>query len=65
MTYQILWPDGIFMTKHPKRQQQSSSSDEEQQQEAERRAKFVHELMIGNERPVVRYFFASMISKLN
>ncbi|KAL1203562.1 hypothetical protein V5N11_033422 [Cardamine amara subsp. amara] len=42
---QILWPDGIFMTKHPKRQQQSSSS-EEQQQEAERRAKFVHELMI-------------------
>ncbi|CAF2083277.1 BnaA06g09920D [Brassica napus] len=43
---QILWPDGIFITKHPKRQQQSSSSDEEQQQEAERRAKFVRELMI-------------------
>ncbi|CAH8382369.1 unnamed protein product [Eruca vesicaria subsp. sativa] len=43
---QILWPDGIFMTKHPKRQQQSSTSDEEQQQEAERRAKFVYELMI-------------------
>ncbi|CAH2037555.1 unnamed protein product [Thlaspi arvense] len=43
---QILWPDGFFITKHPKRQQQSSSSDEEQQQEAERRAKFVHELMI-------------------
>uniref|UniRef100_A0A1J3E999 Sorting nexin-16 n=1 Tax=Noccaea caerulescens TaxID=107243 RepID=A0A1J3E999_NOCCA len=43
---QILWPDGIFMTKHPKRQQQSSISDEEQQQEAERRAKFVHKLMI-------------------
>ncbi|KAH0913149.1 hypothetical protein HID58_036470, partial [Brassica napus] len=43
---QILWPDGIFMTKHPKRKQQSSTSDEEQQQEAERRAKFVHELMI-------------------
>ncbi|XP_019091391.1 PREDICTED: uncharacterized protein LOC104740212 [Camelina sativa] len=43
---QILWPDGIFMTKHPKRQQQSGSSEEEQQQEAERRAKFVHELMI-------------------
>ncbi|KAG2268367.1 hypothetical protein Bca52824_062922 [Brassica carinata] len=42
----ILWPDGIFITKHPKRQQQSSSSDEEQQQEAERRAKFVRELMI-------------------
>lgn len=43
---QILWPDGIFITKHPKRQQQSSSSEEEQQQEAERRAKFVRELMI-------------------
>ncbi|CAH8353823.1 unnamed protein product [Eruca vesicaria subsp. sativa] len=43
---QILWPDGIFMTKHPKRQQQSSISDEEQRQEAERRAKFVRELMI-------------------
>ncbi|EOA39561.1 hypothetical protein CARUB_v10008179mg [Capsella rubella] len=42
---QILWPDGIFMTKHPKRKQQSASS-EEQQQEAERQAKFVHELMI-------------------
>jgi hypothetical protein len=34
------------MTKHPKRQQQSSISEEEQKQEAERRAKFVHELMI-------------------
>ncbi|KAF8086906.1 hypothetical protein N665_0609s0036 [Sinapis alba] len=44
---QILWPDGIFITKHPKRQQQqSSSSEEQQQQEAERRAKFVRELMI-------------------
>ncbi|KAJ0257055.1 Phox [Hirschfeldia incana] len=43
---QILWPDGIFMTKHPKRQQKASSSEEEQQQEAERRAKFVRELMI-------------------
>jgi sorting nexin-13 len=43
---QILWPDGVFMTKHPKRQQQSSISEEEQKQEAERRAKFVHELMI-------------------
>ncbi|CAN8293328.1 unnamed protein product [Cochlearia groenlandica] len=42
----ILWPDGVFITKHPKRQQKSSSSDEEQQQEAERRAKFVRELMI-------------------
>ena len=49
MISQILWPDGIFMTKHPKRKQQSSTSDEEQQQEAERRAKFVHELMIGND----------------
>jgi sorting nexin-13 len=53
MTSQILWPDGVFMTKHPKRQQQSSISEEEQKQEAERRAKFVHELMIGNERPVI------------
>ncbi|GMI93811.1 SORTING NEXIN 3 [Hibiscus trionum] len=63
---QILWPDGIFITKHPKRQRpppssspsQSSphlqspktstpiSSDEQQQLEAERRAKFVYELMI-------------------
>ncbi|CAL9215096.1 unnamed protein product [Arabidopsis halleri] len=43
---QILWPDGVFMTKHPKRQQQSSISEEEQRQEAERRAKFVHELMM-------------------
>ncbi|GKV27027.1 hypothetical protein SLEP1_g36233 [Rubroshorea leprosula] len=64
---QILWPDGIFITKHPRRRQQRSSSlsqssphgqqpaelsslrlSEEQQQEAERRAKFVYELMIEN-----------------
>ncbi|KAK4754305.1 hypothetical protein SAY87_002409 [Trapa incisa] len=63
---QILWPDGIFITKHPKRQRQpppGSSlrttqvqqspevasprpTDEQQQLEAERREKFVYELMI-------------------
>ncbi|KAM7255616.1 hypothetical protein ACFE04_008514 [Oxalis oulophora] len=61
---QILWPDGIFITKHPNRkprpqspspvspsgpQPAASSSprlSEEQQQEADRRAKFVYELMI-------------------
>ncbi|KAE8662980.1 hypothetical protein F3Y22_tig00113124pilonHSYRG00585 [Hibiscus syriacus] len=63
---QILWPDGIFITKHPRRQRppppsspsQAStrpqspetsspiSSDEQKQLEAERRAKFVYELMI-------------------
>ncbi|PSS07436.1 Sorting nexin-13 like [Actinidia chinensis var. chinensis] len=69
---QILWPDGIFLTKHPKRQRPKPSGstpqnspkgqpatpisspkkedirqwDEQQQKEAERRAKFVHELMI-------------------
>ncbi|KAG2241824.1 hypothetical protein Bca52824_096337 [Brassica carinata] len=37
--------DGIFMTKHPKGSN-NPVLDEEQQQEAERRAKFVHELMI-------------------
>ncbi|XP_022714972.1 uncharacterized protein LOC111274526 isoform X2 [Durio zibethinus] len=66
---QILWPDGIFITKHPRRQRPPSSSspsqasprsphspeipsprlsDEQQQLEAERRAKFVYELMIDN-----------------
>ncbi|XWS18995.1 hypothetical protein CRYUN_Cryun32bG0092800 [Craigia yunnanensis] len=66
---QILWPDGIFITKHPRRQRSPSSSspsqalprsrqspeissprlsDEQQQLEAERRAKFVYELMIDN-----------------
>ncbi|KAI4387018.1 hypothetical protein MLD38_004885 [Melastoma candidum] len=60
---QILWPDGIFITKHPKRQQppQTANSPKsgpptpqistplltaEQQLEAERRAKFVYEIMI-------------------
>jgi sorting nexin-13 len=51
-----LWPDGIFLTKHPKRrtpaQNGQNSSNQtiltpEQQLEAARRAKFVHELMIG------------------
>ncbi|KAL6994747.1 hypothetical protein U1Q18_044888 [Sarracenia purpurea var. burkii] len=71
---QILWPDGIFITKHPKRRRPNPSGttpqnsprgqpptpisshktedihqlDEQQQKEAERRAKFVHELMIDN-----------------
>ncbi|XP_062008356.1 uncharacterized protein LOC133725216 isoform X2 [Rosa rugosa] len=64
---QILWPDGIFISKHPKRRPQPSTNlpqnspqgqrpiaissprlDEHQQQEADRRAKFVYELMIDN-----------------
>ncbi|WOK91422.1 hypothetical protein Cni_G00113 [Canna indica] len=56
---QILWPDGIFITKHPKRKattpvsspgSQSNQKDNmlttEQQLEADRRAKFVYELII-------------------
>ncbi|XP_051135081.1 uncharacterized protein LOC127254176 [Andrographis paniculata] len=70
---QILWPDGIFITKHPRRQQPLPPPDspskgspggkpptphsspkvtdalkleEMQRREAERRAKFVYELMI-------------------
>ncbi|KAL9156908.1 hypothetical protein ABFS82_09G110900 [Erythranthe guttata] len=68
---QILWPDGIFITKHPRRQRPSPDSppknlhegkpstpssppkvedalklEEMQKKEAERRAKFVYELMI-------------------
>ncbi|XP_021737939.1 uncharacterized protein LOC110704463 [Chenopodium quinoa] len=70
---QILWPDGIFITKHPNRQRppatdspsQNSShgqlpdrmsspkaenfgNAELQEEEADRRAKFVYELMIDN-----------------
>ncbi|GAV64481.1 PX domain-containing protein/PXA domain-containing protein/Nexin_C domain-containing protein [Cephalotus follicularis] len=63
---QILWPDGIFLTKHPKRRPPPNSASqsfpngqqpteissprlsEEQLQEADRRAKFVYELMIDN-----------------
>ncbi|CAN0858604.1 Sorting nexin-16 [Linum grandiflorum] len=80
---QILWPDGIFITKHPSRRPPSTvdtasgssnkdqaedfsspkqtspnsrqpsvlaapQSSEEQQRDAERRAKFVYELMIDN-----------------
>ncbi|XP_028064289.1 uncharacterized protein LOC114267448 [Camellia sinensis] len=71
---QILWPDGIFLTKHPKRKRPNASGstpqssphgrppmpvsspkkedihnlDEQQQKEADRRAKFVYELMIDN-----------------
>ncbi|KAF5453145.1 hypothetical protein F2P56_028074 [Juglans regia] len=63
----ILWPDGIFITKHPKHRppppvnpSQNTPLDRqhsgvsppiltcEQQQEADRRAKFVYELMIDN-----------------
>ncbi|KAL5575140.1 hypothetical protein UlMin_016839 [Ulmus minor] len=56
---QILWPDGIFLTKHPKRRPPPSANpsqgspnassprmDDEQQREANRRAKLVYELMI-------------------
>jgi sorting nexin-13 len=55
-----LWPDGIFLTKHPKRRPSAQNSSQngqsrsnqtiltpEQQLEAARRAKFVHELIIG------------------
>lgn len=67
---QILWPDGIFITKHPKRQRPSGSGShqdsqragqesspkqddfrefiEQKEREAERRAKFVFELMVDN-----------------
>ncbi|XP_050231801.1 uncharacterized protein LOC126680680 isoform X2 [Mercurialis annua] len=81
---QILWPDGIFITKHPKRRQSATTnascnsphgqhamgvsspklssplaqqpseessprlSDNQVEQEADRRAKFVYELMIDN-----------------
>ncbi|XP_008792345.2 uncharacterized protein LOC103708990 isoform X1 [Phoenix dactylifera] len=57
---QILWPDGIFITKHPKHKRPTPVSSpgsqkdsikenllaSEQQLEAARRAKFVHELII-------------------
>ncbi|XP_020226194.1 uncharacterized protein LOC109807899 isoform X1 [Cajanus cajan] len=65
---QILWPDGIFITKHPNRRPpppptspsqnsphghqptpvSSPRLDDEQQREADRRAKFVYELMIDH-----------------
>ncbi|RDY04747.1 Sorting nexin-16, partial [Mucuna pruriens] len=69
---QILWPDGIFITKHPNRrpppptnpsqnspqghqptQVSSARLDDEQQREADRRAKFVHELMIDHAPPAI------------
>ncbi|XP_057733685.1 uncharacterized protein LOC130948830 [Arachis stenosperma] len=69
---QILWPDGIFLTKHPNRRpppspaKTSESSPpgqkpaevspritDEQQKEADRRAKFVYELMIDNAPPAI------------
>ncbi|KAF7814262.1 Sorting nexin-16 [Senna tora] len=62
---QILWPDGIFITKHPKRRPPppspsqnlppgqeppvaSPKMDDEQKMEADRRAKFVYELIIDH-----------------
>ncbi|KAI5382319.1 hypothetical protein KIW84_UN0016 [Lathyrus oleraceus] len=67
---QILWPDGIFLTKHPNRRppptsppQNSSNGHqpspvssprmEDEQQEADRRAKFVYELMIDQAPPAI------------
>ncbi|KAE9584611.1 putative Phox domain, sorting nexin [Lupinus albus] len=69
---QILWPDGIFLTKHPNRQpppppssppqsspqshQSTVSSprmEDVQQREADRRAKFVYELMIDQAPPAI------------
>lgn len=54
---QILWPGGIFLTKHPKRQAASPPSahsnsinnnlTNEQRLEAAHRANFVRELIIG------------------
>ncbi|KAK7255382.1 hypothetical protein RIF29_28791 [Crotalaria pallida] len=69
----ILWPDGIFLTKHPNRRpppppsspsQSSPHShqstevsspriDDQQQREADRRAKFVYELMIDQAPPAI------------
>ncbi|KAI3521606.1 hypothetical protein L1887_11077 [Cichorium endivia] len=57
---QILWPDGIFLTKHPRRQQpptavrppsppeeaKTLTHEEFQEQEAQRRSKLVYEIMI-------------------
>ncbi|XP_078431779.1 phox (PX) domain-containing protein isoform X2 [Wolffia australiana] len=56
---QILWPDGIFLTRHPSRRrptpapspmggrgQRQNSLTDEQQREAARRAEFVHDLII-------------------
>lgn len=61
----MLWPDGIFITKHPKRRISSPKSSQnegsfkrnnineqlnyEEQVTASRRAKFVHELIIGKQ----------------
>ncbi|KAJ1388779.1 Sorting nexin, C-terminal [Sesbania bispinosa] len=70
---QILWPDGIFITKHPNRrpppqptspsqnsphghqptQVSSPRMNDEQQKEADRRAKFVYELMIDHAPPAI------------
>ncbi|XP_022150449.1 uncharacterized protein LOC111018592 isoform X2 [Momordica charantia] len=52
---QILWPDGVFITKRPKQPPQASASSNEtlsprslEEHEADRRAKFVYDLMITN-----------------
>ncbi|XP_047152386.1 uncharacterized protein LOC124824065 [Vigna umbellata] len=70
---QILWPDGIFITKHPNRrppppprspsqssprgnqttQVSSPMLEDEQTREADRRAKFVYELMIDQAPPAI------------
>ncbi|ESW07674.1 hypothetical protein PHAVU_010G149400 [Phaseolus vulgaris] len=70
---QILWPDGIFITKHPSRrpptpatsptqnsprgnqttQVSSPRLEDEQKREADRRAKFVYELMIDHAPPAI------------
>lgn len=69
---QILWPDGIFLTKHPNRRppptptslsQNSPNSHQptpvsspridDEKQEADRRAKFVYELMIDHAPPTI------------
>lgn len=65
---QILWPDGVFISKRPKQPPKSEGStsdnnsneilsprslEELQQQEADRRAKFVYDLMITNAPPAI------------
>jgi hypothetical protein len=72
---QILWPDGIFMTKHPNRKTPPPPSGErnngvgnylsdEQRLEAARRANFVRELIIG-EYDTSFYYFSSIICSHN
>lgn len=82
----VLWPDGIFIAKHPKRRLLNPSRstpgssprgqpptsvsspkkvdafelDENQLKEDERRARFVHELMIGNFTEIVVFWHHSL-----